>query len=194
MRVAQHLQSIDACLDIRHCYVTGRYVDCIQIEAPRRNAWYVVVCIHIVVQQSYHHHTLHLSLAIAWHVVDHKIALPYLAWRSAFGSQVSTLPGQAAPRVRDPLLAIAYGKHISIFQAVPSSARERRGVELIRASHYTTDVTLAGVHWLGSQVLVLLNVKDQLRVLDPFTLTELENLDVTVCNGVECLIVLPEPH
>ena len=89
-------------------------------------------------------------------VAENKMALPYLTWRSAYGSTVSALPGEhSKPRVRDPVLAIAYGRHVSLFQAVPSSVRDRRGVEFIRSSQYTTDITLAGVHWLGTQGTVL---------------------------------------
>lgn len=48
-------------------------------------------------------------------------------------------------------------------------------MDIIPVSDYKTDTPITGVEWMGAQALVLLNAKEELRVVDPFALAEVES-------------------
>ena len=56
-----------------------------------------------------------------------------------------------------------------------SRVLEPKDLDIIPVSEYSTDTPITGVEWMGAQALVLLNSKEELRVLDPFALSEVEN-------------------
>lgn len=56
-----------------------------------------------------------------------------------------------------------------------SRTLDPRDLDIILVSEYATDTPITGVEWMGAQALVLLNSKEELRVLDPFALAEVES-------------------
>ncbi len=70
--------------------------------------------------------------------------------------------------------------YLSICQVVNTSAINRtldlKNLDISPVSEFTTDTTITGVEWMGAQALVLLNAKEELRVLDPFALSEVETV------------------
>lgn len=113
--------------------------------------------------------------------VDASKAMPYLTWRPAYSSPALS-DSRKGLRVRDPVLAIAWGKTVQLVQAIKPTARAGAGMQSLEFVHlgaqYNADTIITGMLWLGHQTLVFITDKEQLRVLDPFAMTELENLDI----------------
>jgi hypothetical protein len=104
-------------------------------------------------------------------------ALPYLTWRRPM---VQGRNKRSAGRVLDPLLAIAWGCIIQLIQVLKSSDRTGREsrLEFMSVGQFETNAEITGIEWLGEEALVFTNNRDEVRVLDPFSLEELETVDV----------------
>lgn len=130
-------------------------------------------------------------------IINSKIAkpetatgLPYLSWRRTINPRVSAgvtvnaaLLADAKPL--EPVLAITWGTELQLLQAVNTAVGGRIGqgfdprmLDFIPVAQYSTDIPVTGLEWLGSQTLVLLNARDELRVLDPFALSEVESANI----------------
>lgn len=106
-------------------------------------------------------------------------ALPYLAWREL----VSTSPKTGKSKLLDPVLAVGWGTTIFLVQILQSLvdangiATEPTDVNSLifkRVAAFNTDTEITSVNWLGTGVLVYTNTADELRVLDPFSIEEIE--------------------
>jgi len=99
-------------------------------------------------------------------------------------------------RVYDPMLAVAWGPRIQLVQV--SLDPKQPIIKFVSRSSHCSDACISGMDWLGQrvllssssassedrlvphppfQVIVFLNIKDQLRVFDPFALEEIETMD-----------------
>lgn len=106
-------------------------------------------------------------------------ALPYLAWREL----VSSSPKSGKTKLLDPVLAVGWGTSIVLVQILQSLV-DARGIatdptdvsSLVfkRVASFRTDTEITSVSWLGTGVLVYTNTADELRVLDPFSVEEIE--------------------
>ena len=106
-------------------------------------------------------------------------ALPYLAWREL----VSSSPKTGKTKLLDPVLAVGWGNSIVLVQILQSLV-DANGIatdpsdvnSLIfkRVASFQTDTEITSVNWLGTGVLVYTNTADELRVLDPFSVEEIE--------------------
>lgn len=74
------------------------------------------------------------------------------------------------------MLAVAWGPSIQLLQV--SYEPHRGTIQFFSRGSHQSDTNICGMDWLGQRVIVFLNVKDQLRVFDPFTLEEIETMDI----------------
>jgi len=103
-------------------------------------------------------------------------SIPYLSFRrSGFRHK----PGVKAEedRMLAPVMAIAWGKEVQLWQLVPPTS-QIPDPSFVLTGSLSTDVVISGLEWLGEQVIVFLNTRDELRVLDPFSLEEVEAIDI----------------
>lgn len=98
--------------------------------------------------------------------------LPYLAWRQ----MAARKDASGRVRVYDPMLAVSWGPSIQLLQI--SFEPQRSVIQFVPRGSHRSDANISGMDWLGQRVIVFLNVKDQLRVFDPFTVEEIETMDV----------------
>ncbi|GAM21166.1 hypothetical protein SAMD00019534_043410 [Acytostelium subglobosum LB1] len=100
--------------------------------------------------------------------------LPYLSWRRvAFQKSL----GHTKPL--EPILAIGWGKNIQLLQIVTQPMDVKfLNPEFIIVAEYQTDNDICGLEWLDSQTILLHNIKDELRVFDPFALEEVESVNI----------------
>lgn len=106
-------------------------------------------------------------------------SLPYLAWREL----VSSSPKTGKTKLLDPVLAVGWGNSIVLVQILQSLvdahgiATDPTDVSSLvfkRVASFRTDTEITSVNWLGTGVLVYTNTADELRVLDPFSIEEIE--------------------
>jgi len=105
-------------------------------------------------------------------------ALPYLAWRELVSTSKS-----GKTKLLDPVLAVGWGNSIVLVQIIQTLVDER-GIALDptdvntlvfrRVAAFNTDTEITSIHWLGTGVLVYTNNADDLRVVDPFSIEEIE--------------------
>jgi hypothetical protein len=105
-------------------------------------------------------------------------AVPYLAWRRA--AHIREAQGSGADRVLDPVVAVGWGKSIQLMQMVVAKSRgsEQGRLDIIPMSSHLMDHEVVGMGWLGEQVIVVLNSRDEVRLIDPFALEELQSASV----------------
>lgn len=74
------------------------------------------------------------------------------------------------------MLAVAWGPSIQLLQV--SYEPQRGAIQFVPRGTHRSDTNISGMDWLGQRVIVFLNVKDQLRVFDPFNVEEIETMDI----------------
>ena len=104
--------------------------------------------------------------------------VPYLAWRPA-------MPTAEQSKVLDPIVAVGWGRQLSLLQvAVDPAARaggaERvvRALEFVLVSQFDVASEIAGLAWCGAQTLVYTTAQNALHVVDPFLQQEIDARDV----------------
>ncbi|KAF2069909.1 hypothetical protein CYY_008770 [Polysphondylium violaceum] len=100
--------------------------------------------------------------------------IPYLSWR-----RVSYQASLGHTKPLEPILAIGWGTHVQLLQIVTAPNDIKfMNPEFIVVAEYQTDHDICGLEWLDSQTILVMNSKDEMRVLDPFALEEVESINV----------------
>ncbi|KAL6068650.1 RING-type domain-containing protein [Balamuthia mandrillaris] len=113
--------------------------------------------------------------------------LPYLSWCKRVVKK-DDASGQLA--ACDPILAIGWGHHLQLLQVSSSSSTQGAesssstgenpadgSIRVHLLSSTITENEICGLEWLGNKLLLVLDVKDKLRVLDATDLKEIEAVD-----------------
>lgn len=73
------------------------------------------------------------------------------------------------------ILAVGWGNTVKLYSVVVSRAKFRpNDLDFILIAEIPTDAEITAIAWLTPNALALQNVRDELRVLDPFALEEIE--------------------
>jgi len=73
-----------------------------------------------------------------------------------------------------PLLAVAWGSHIHIIEL----KEQRNSLKFYTKLRFRLDTEVVACEWLDNRVLVLLTIKDDLKIFDPFSLSQLDSVNV----------------
>lgn len=121
-------------------------------------------------------------------------ALPYLAWREVVyrespkdGKRKAVDPVRfffMAPAAKtrsdlwlrqNKILAVGWGTVVKLYTVVVSRAKFRpNDLDFMLVAEIPTSDELTGLVWITPSVMAIQNVKDELRILDPFALEEIE--------------------
>eukprot|EP01105_Mastigella_eilhardi_P023418 TRINITY_DN589_c0_g1_i3.p1 TRINITY_DN589_c0_g1~~TRINITY_DN589_c0_g1_i3.p1 ORF type:complete len:1046 (-),score=216.92 TRINITY_DN589_c0_g1_i3:442-3336(-) len=115
-------------------------------------------------------------------------ALPRLSWRPAHVSEPRTTPAYGGVRqlgreLLDPVLAIAWGCTITFVTVrnCPSKKNDNparlSGVDF-KVGEYSTNAEITNIAWLGPHAIVFTTMSDDIRVLDPITMAEIQTTGI----------------
>jgi len=100
--------------------------------------------------------------------------IPYLSWR-----RVTYQKSLGHTKPLEPILAIGWGTSVQLLQIVTAPNDIKfMNPEFIVVAEYQTDCDICGLEWLDTQTILVMNSKDEMRVLDPFALEEVESINV----------------
>ncbi len=123
-------------------------------------------------------------------------ALPFLSWRPLQLRDRAVEGYRASPReleiISSPVLAISRGRAMQLLSVLPpqlmSDGKEdaKNPLQFKTVGEMVLDqqYEIAAIEWLSGQVLAILTDKQEIRIIDPFDMTELECIDAKPVNLV----------